>query len=105
MSAHATINVGDGDVLRAARDVAATREVLVARTGQMHQRLQQLGGQWAGRGELAFQGAIQAWQRTADRVVAALDGFHEQLTSADATYEQTETGVEQRLNRYAAGLG
>lgn len=100
-----TILVGDGEVARAAGDVAATRQALTGRISELHHRLEDVGGQWQGRGQIAFEGAIEAWRRTAERVIGALDDLHEQLTGAQATYDDTESVVEQRLDRYAAGLG
>lgn len=98
------ISKSDNVIVEAASDVAATRQELIGRIGALRARLESLNGAWQGRGQLAFQGAITAWQGTADRVVGALDDFGAQLHGSEATYDESEDVVASALNRYQSGL-
>lgn len=87
----------------AAKDVLTTKEDLQGIIKEMRSRLETLNSSWRGRGGTAFQGAINAWQNTADRVVGAMDNFHANLTGTEATYSDTEDIVSGGLNRYQDG--
>lgn len=87
----------------AAHDVEGTKLDLQGIITELRSRLDALNGSWQGRGGTAFQGAIQAWQHTADRVVGAMDNFHASLTGTEATYSETEDIVASGLNRYQDG--
>lgn len=92
------------DVLQAAaKDVEGTKEELDAIIIDMRNKLDHLNQAWLGRGGTAFQGAIAAWQRTANRVIGAMDNFHANLTGSDATYDESEDIVAGALNRYQDG--
>ncbi|WP_067437962.1 WXG100 family type VII secretion target [Nocardioides jensenii] len=90
----------DAVLAEAARDVTTTKNDLEIIIRDLRSRLGELNSAWRGRGGSAFQGAIEAWQRTADRVVGAMDNFHANLTGTEATYSATEDTVASGLNRY-----
>ena len=95
----------DDVLLVAAGDVGRTRAQLTGDLAALRARLEQLAGQWEGRGHRAFRDAIDAWQHTADRVIGALDGFESQLRASDDTYVSTDDQVSGALGRYAGLLG
>lgn len=88
----------------ASQDVATTKEELMGRIKTLRGRLEALNGQWEGRGQIAFQGAIESWQNTADRVIGAMDNFKTNLDGSEATYDESEDTVASGLNRYQNGL-
>lgn len=87
----------------AAKDVENTKMELQGVIKELRGRLEELNSSWRGRGGTAFQGAINAWQNTADRVVGAMDNFHANLTGTEATYSETEDIVAGGMNRYQDG--
>lgn len=94
----------DDVLVAAAADVSRTRADLGGDLNGLRARLEQLSGQWEGQGERAFRGAIESWQRSADQVIGALDGFEAQLRATEGTYAETDGGVASALNRYAGML-
>jgi len=88
----------------ASQDVATTKEELMGRIKTLRGRLEALNGQWEGRGQVAFQGAIESWQNTADRVIGAMDSFKANLDGSESTYDESEDIVAGGLNRYQNGL-
>lgn len=105
MSNMAGLSKTDDVLVAAAADVARTRADLTGDLSGLRTRLEQLSGQWEGQGERAFRGAIEAWQRSADQVIGALDGFESQLRATEGTYAETDGGVAAALNRNAGLLG
>jgi len=101
---HSGISKTDQVVLDAASDVASTKSDLQSSATILRSRLEALHGQWEGRGHVAFQGAINAWQNTADRVLNALDTFEAELRASDATYDESDDHVAVALNRYQSAL-
>lgn len=92
------------DVLTvAAKDVKTTQEELDQIITDIRTKLDHLNTAWQGRGGQAFQGAILAWQRTANRVTGAMDNFHASLTGTEQTYNETDDFVAGGLNRYENG--
>lgn len=104
MSNMAGLSKTDDVLVAAAADVARTRADLGGDLSNLRGRLEQLSGQWEGQGERAFRGAIEAWQRSADQVIGALDGFEAQLRATEGTYAEADGGVASALNRYAGLL-
>lgn len=92
------------DVLSvAAKDVKSTQEELDGIINDIRTKLDHLNTAWQGKGGQAFQGAILAWQRTANRVTGAMDNFHASLLGTEQTYDETEDHVAGGLNRYQDG--
>lgn len=98
------ISKTDQVILVAADDVASTKADLQSTVAALRNKLEGLTGQWEGRGHLAFQGVIQAWQSTADRVLTALDTFDAELRSSEAAYDDSDDHVATTLNRYHSAL-
>lgn len=88
----------------AAADVRGTEHDLRGILAELRGRLDALNTTWRGRGGTAFQGAINAWQNTADRVIGHMDEFHASLVGADRTYDESEDLVTNALNRYQGRL-
>ncbi len=101
MNSGAGIGKADGVVLAAAADVGATRSELQGELAAMRARLDDLAGQWEGRGHRAFVNAVDSWQATADRVVRSLDDFEAQLRATESTYDEAEDQVAAALGRFA----
>lgn len=99
------IGKSEGAVLAAAADVGQTRSRLEGDLVQLRARLDQLAGQWEGRGHRAFRDAVEAWQAAADRVVRSLDDFEAQLRATEDTYDETEAQVAAALGRFAGRAG
>lgn len=105
MSSAAGIGKSEGVVLAAAADVDDTRGRLDGDLAALRSQLDQLAGQWQGRGHRAFMEAIDAWQATADRVIRSLDDFASQLRASEGTYDDAEAQVAAALGRFAGRAG
>lgn len=103
MGATGGLSKSDQVLIEAARDVGRTKEDLVGDINNLRTKLLNLQGQWEGRGGSAFQGAIQAWQNTADRVLGAMDNFKAELEGSEGTYNESEDIVAGALNKYQDG--
>ena len=103
MSGTGGLSKSDQVLLEAAQDVARTKDDLVGDIANLRGKLQNLQGQWEGRGGAAFQGAINAWQNTADRVLGAMDNFKAELEGTEGTYNEAEDIVANTLNKYQDG--
>lgn len=101
MNSGAGIGKADGVVLAAAADVGQTRAELQGDLAALRSRLDDLAGQWEGRGHRAFMNAVDSWQVTADRVVGSLDDFEAQLRATESTYDDAEDQVAAALGRFA----
>lgn len=86
-----------GVVGAAATDVAETRDRLDGDLSTLRRRLDELAGQWEGRGQRAFLEAIGAWQASADRVIRSLDDFELQLRATESTYDDADEQVASGL--------
>lgn len=101
MNSGAGIGKADGAVLAAAADVGQTRAQLQGDLATLRARLDDLAGQWEGRGHRAFVSAVDSWQATADRIVRSLDDFEAQLRATETTYDEAEDQVAASLARFA----
>lgn len=99
------ISKADQVLLDSAKDLGTTWEDLNGDVKNMRNQLMNLQAQWIGRGGTAFQGAINAWQTHADKVLRTMQDFKEQLIQTEDTYTVTEERVENVFNKYAGGLG
>ncbi len=97
------LSKSDQVLIEAANDVGRTKEDLEGDIRQLRTKLENLQGQWEGRGGRAFQGAIVAWQNTADRVLGAMDNFKAELQGSEGTYNEAEDIVAGGLNKYQDG--
>lgn len=103
MGSSGGLSKSDQVLIEAAKDVGRTKEDLVGDITSLRNKLDQLQGQWEGRGGRAFTGAIQAWQNTADRVLGAMDNFKAELEGSEGTYNEAEDIVAGALNKYQDG--
>jgi WXG100 family type VII secretion target len=94
-------NVAEGVIAEAASDISTTKTDLVGDIGQMRNRLESLNESWQGSGGNAFRVAIAEWERTANRVISAMDDFHDALTDSDTEYTTTDSNTQASFNKYA----
>jgi WXG100 family type VII secretion target len=58
-----------------------------------------LGSDWAGMAQQRFQDLWAQWQRSAQQLNESLNGISQLMSSASASYEQTEQAVASTFNR------
>jgi WXG100 family type VII secretion target len=84
--------------------MATTQQDLKTDISTLRTKLLDLNGKWVGQGNNAFQGAINAWERTATQVMKAMDDFEAGLLGSDATYAEVDEWQKQGFGKYE-GLG
>ena len=95
------ISKSDAVLLESAKDLEQTYDDVQGDLVKMRGDLENLEAQWRGRGGAGFKQAIAAWQTRADKVLQTLGTFKEELKSAEAIYDVTESDVEAQFNRYS----
>ncbi|MDN5893591.1 MAG: WXG100 family type VII secretion target [Nocardioides sp.] len=92
-------------LVESAKELDRTYVDVTTRITKMRGQLDSLQTQWVGRGGVAFQGTINRWQTSADKVKESLEEFGQQLRDVEASYGSTEDVVEKAFNKYEGGLG
>jgi WXG100 family type VII secretion target len=100
-----SVTAHDGALDRGARVVAEARAELHRELTSLRNQLSGLGGQWAGQGSVSFHSAMARWDASATRIVDALTGFEENLTSSSTTYTTTDDAQHASFAAFAARLG
>ncbi|MGF1662899.1 MAG: WXG100 family type VII secretion target [Kineosporiaceae bacterium] len=90
----------DQALTRGAGMVSAARSELDQQLSALRGTLSGIGAQWRGQGATSFQTTMTRWDESARRIIAALDGFEQNLRSSEQTYTTTDEAQAQSFTTF-----
>ena len=98
-------NADQAIIENSSKIIDETRAQLRAKVQQLNGQMAEVSGQWRGQGEVAFQNVQNTWTQQAQRIVAVLDDFQQNLRTNAAQYNSDDTQTAEGLNKFMGRLG